>query len=52
METSSSSGEEIARCAASTVLWSPEAEPTPISATPLLPMIVRTSAKSTLTMPW
>ena len=49
--TSSSSGELMAACMASTARLSPEERPVPISAMPWLLMMVRTSAKSTLTMP-
>ena len=52
IDTSSSSGEEIARWAASTARCWPLPWPTPMSARPLLAMMVRTSAKSTLMMPW
>ncbi len=51
IEVSSSSGEEIARCAASSARCSPLAMPVPISAMPMPVMIVRTSAKSTLISP-
>ena len=51
MEVSSSSGDEIARCAASSARFSPLAMPVPISAMPMPVMIVLTSAKSTFTSP-
>ncbi len=51
IEVSSSSGEEIARCAASSARCSPLATPVPISAMPMPVMMVRTSAKSTLISP-
>ena len=41
----------MARCAASVARLGPSATPVPISAIPFPDMIVRTSAKSTLTMP-
>jgi hypothetical protein len=47
MEISSRSGEEMARCAASSARCSPLAMPVPISAMPMPVMMVRTSAKST-----
>ena len=52
IETSSSSGLEIARCAASTARFSPEALAAPIIAMPISAMIDRTSAKSRLIKPW
>ena len=51
IEVSSSSGELIARCAASSARFSPLAMPVPMSAMPMPRMIVRTSAKSTLISP-
>ena len=47
----SSSGEETAERAASDARFSPWPMPMPISAEPASRMIVRTSAKSRLTMP-
>ena len=47
----SSSGDDTAVRAASAARFSPEAMPMPISAEPASRMIVRTSAKSRLTMP-
>ena len=52
MDTSSSRGLEMARWAASTVRCCPLPRPTPMSARPLSFMMVRTSAKSMLMMPW
>ena len=51
IDTSSSSGELMACCAASTARLSPEPRPVPMSARPMPVMIVRTSAKSTLMRP-
>ena len=51
IEVSSSSGDEIARWAASMARFSPLATPVPISAMPMPVMIVLTSAKSTLISP-
>src|SRR5437016_4105736 len=51
IEPSSSSGLEIARWVASTARLAPCATPIPMTARPMWPMTVRTSAKSTLTSP-
>src|SRR5712691_3064497 len=51
IEMLSSSGLEIACCAASIARFSPRPVPVPISAAPPLCITVRTSAKSTLTSP-
>lgn len=50
-EMSSSSGELIACSAARSARPCPLAQPVPMSARPMFVMMVRTSAKSTLTMP-
>lgn len=47
----SSSGDEIAICAASTARWSPSAKPMPIKAVPASDITALTSAKSTLISP-
>jgi len=52
IETSSSSGLEIAFCAASTARSSPLAVAAPMSAMPISDMMVRTSLKSRLIKPW
>jgi hypothetical protein len=51
IERSSSSGLEIAFCAASTARFSPVATPEPMIAMPISDMMVRTSAKSRLIRP-
>jgi hypothetical protein len=51
IDTLSSSGLEMACCAASSARFSPRPMPVPISAAPPFCMTVRTSAKSTLMMP-
>ena len=51
IDMSSSSGLEIAFCAASMARFSPLALPVPMSAMPISHMIVRTSAKSRLMRP-